>query len=339
MRRLLLPAIVLFAMIGIPSTGSTHDDLTGEPCPDRVHRQYVAEGPDGELYPTWHPRIDPIHGCYYEHEHGSDPATVHPDWTPLFGYTANVEFGHVEPHHGYKTFSFRGDDLTRWGFVVHLGTHGHGRACAQFHTFDVAVADYAYVATLKADVHLLGNFGAGQVWDDGTGVRIPDTTCPGNSEIVSDGLRRFAHAADPSGAGYEVWRTDRSLLPAVGVQFGHLHIATDDPMQICEDADCAEMIVKDSSFRGVHRWMNTASGNTGPVSVENPGAEATFYTDAFGTGPGNVQQFIWPGVEFTAERLDVKCKEVGLPGLMCPEGVNVNLAATTIDTLLLTAPN
>lgn len=48
-------------------------------CPASLHRKYSVVGPEGKLYPSWHPAtdIDPVTGasCTYGHEHGDDPAT------------------------------------------------------------------------------------------------------------------------------------------------------------------------------------------------------------------------------------------------------------------------
>lgn len=48
-------------------------------CPASLHRKYSVVGPEGKLYPSWHPAtdIDPATGasCTYGHEHGDDPAT------------------------------------------------------------------------------------------------------------------------------------------------------------------------------------------------------------------------------------------------------------------------
>src|SRR5262245_1059193 len=49
--------------------------LPGQPCPQALHDSYVVTGPDGKVYPTWHPPVDPVYGCYFGHEHGSDPRT------------------------------------------------------------------------------------------------------------------------------------------------------------------------------------------------------------------------------------------------------------------------
>jgi hypothetical protein len=48
-------------------------------CPASLHREYSVVGPDGKLYPTWHPPtvVDPATGqtCTFGHEHGDDPAS------------------------------------------------------------------------------------------------------------------------------------------------------------------------------------------------------------------------------------------------------------------------
>ena len=42
-------------------------------CSPAVHDAYSVVGPDGKLYPTWHPPVDPVTGCTFGHEHGRDP--------------------------------------------------------------------------------------------------------------------------------------------------------------------------------------------------------------------------------------------------------------------------
>ncbi|WP_240644176.1 cellulose-binding domain-containing protein [Antribacter gilvus] len=41
-------------------------------CSKAVHAEYWTYGPDGKVYPTWHPTRDSS-GCYFGHEHGDDP--------------------------------------------------------------------------------------------------------------------------------------------------------------------------------------------------------------------------------------------------------------------------
>ena len=42
-------------------------------CTKEQHDAYSVVGPDGKLYPTWHPPVDPVTGCSFGHEHGRDP--------------------------------------------------------------------------------------------------------------------------------------------------------------------------------------------------------------------------------------------------------------------------
>lgn len=42
-------------------------------CTKEIHDSYAVVGPDGKLYPTWHPPVDPATGCSFGHEHGRDP--------------------------------------------------------------------------------------------------------------------------------------------------------------------------------------------------------------------------------------------------------------------------
>ena len=46
-------------------------------CPQWVHDElYLVEAPDGEMYGSWHPQIDPTYWCHFGHEHGSNPALI-----------------------------------------------------------------------------------------------------------------------------------------------------------------------------------------------------------------------------------------------------------------------
>lgn len=60
---------------------------TGDTCTQSDHLTYTANGPDGKLYPIWHPPIGPG-GCTFGHEHGKDPSSAgFDDMGPvLFGY-------------------------------------------------------------------------------------------------------------------------------------------------------------------------------------------------------------------------------------------------------------
>ena len=79
-----VPAAVLFAAscsdggIGPGNSSGPSKALgiwvpgTGDTCTPATHDRYAVVGPDGKLYPTWHPPVDPS-GCTFGHEHGRDP--------------------------------------------------------------------------------------------------------------------------------------------------------------------------------------------------------------------------------------------------------------------------
>ena len=63
---------------------------SGDSCPISVHDRYSTVGPDGKLYPTWHPAVDPATGCTFGHEHGRDPAG-----SVLFAASGPIPFGYA----------------------------------------------------------------------------------------------------------------------------------------------------------------------------------------------------------------------------------------------------
>lgn len=58
-------------------------------CTREVHARYWTWGPDGRVYPTWHPPRDPS-GCAFGHEHGDDPRT-----SVLFATVGFIPFGYA----------------------------------------------------------------------------------------------------------------------------------------------------------------------------------------------------------------------------------------------------
>ena len=71
----------------------------GDSCTTEDHDRYAAAGPDGKLYPTWHPPVDPATGCTFGLEHGRDPrgSDLYDQSGPiLFGY-ANERLDEYDP--------------------------------------------------------------------------------------------------------------------------------------------------------------------------------------------------------------------------------------------------
>ncbi|MGP4111850.1 hypothetical protein ACTWP5_13150 [Streptomyces sp. 4N509B] len=89
-------------------------------CSKEIHARYWTYGPDGKVYPTWHPTRD-ASGCTFGHEHGDDPRTSElfsTDGWPAFGYTAEVlmestsESSHRhEDHVGHKVLAVNNQNV------------------------------------------------------------------------------------------------------------------------------------------------------------------------------------------------------------------------------------
>jgi hypothetical protein len=157
----LTPVLLVLTGLGCSSTPSTPGGGTptgpaqsyglwtpgpGDDCTAAIHNAYSVVGPDGKLYPTWHPPVDPVTGCSFGHDHGRDPrgAALYAEVGPIpFGY-ANEQLDAYDPanprhedHFGHKIewengarlhfgspaadamFDIRCDVLTK----LHQGTH------------------------------------------------------------------------------------------------------------------------------------------------------------------------------------------------------------------------
>ncbi len=127
-------------------------------CTAAIHDRYVATGPDGRLYRTWHPQtvlVDPANPalgtCTFAHEHGADPATsAIPNADPIvFDYISRIsELDGMlmpEPHEGFKVHVVNAgqiNDEDRVSQVTalilfHQGTGGPRRFTVSHHTLHV----------------------------------------------------------------------------------------------------------------------------------------------------------------------------------------------------------
>jgi hypothetical protein len=62
-------------------------------CTKAIHDGYSVVGPDGLVYPTWHPPVDRITNCTFGHEHGRDPSG-----SDLFTTVGPIPFGYANQH-------------------------------------------------------------------------------------------------------------------------------------------------------------------------------------------------------------------------------------------------
>lgn len=62
-------------------------------CSKEIHDAWSTVGPDGKLYPTWHPPVDPVTGCTFGHEHGRDPRQ-----SDLYNAVGKIPFGYANEY-------------------------------------------------------------------------------------------------------------------------------------------------------------------------------------------------------------------------------------------------
>ncbi len=82
----------------VPAVGfaTAHGIWTPGPqdtCPAAVHDSYSVVGPDGLVYPTWHPAVDPATGCTFGHEHGRDPSG-----SDIYAQVGDIPFGYANQY-------------------------------------------------------------------------------------------------------------------------------------------------------------------------------------------------------------------------------------------------
>src|SRR6266852_5706419 len=296
-------------------TPGPRDDCTAE-----IHNSYSVVGPDGKLYPTWHPPVDPATGCSFGHDHGRDPrgSALYATIGPIpFGYAneqldvydpANPRhedhFGHkiewengVQMHFGSPAadalFDIRCDVLTK----LHQGTHSKDAFTNNLH-------ELAY-----------------HIWcSDGTGLHLTILAAigdPGGFTRSCDGTTEVAvgpptPANSPAGGGRRLIPdrvcVDQHVLVAPGQRsdFGALHESwqTSNSIEREEGEECDQSTANGtivgvtfddprSVFNGVDRVVDVNAN-----VVDNADGPELWYTDPFGKHgrtapfPGSIQQFI-----------------------------------------------
>lgn len=172
-------------------------------CSAAFHRTFSVIGPDGKLYPTWHPptAVDPATGqtCSFGHEHGDDPAssdiftwvTDFLDAAPAKG--RGIPFGYVSE--ALDTYAASHDNVTR-----HEDNVGH----------KIIVADDVKLVTASPRGYLRDS--AGEVVQCDVMIKVHQGShsgdalinnahellyaarCSDGTEIISSTLTRFGNA-------------------------------------------------------------------------------------------------------------------------------------------------
>jgi hypothetical protein len=297
----LLLAIMIFLPL-VATQPATGDNLL-DPCGSVPHNIVTVTGPDGETYPTWHPQVNMYSAerwCHHGHEHGTNPVTLIPGYQPVYGYVGS-KAGMDEPHKGFKGFGLHDRNGNIWYITVHLGSSGIGRLCMSFHSVSIYIAD-GHTFEPLVDVHFMGDFGPAVRNTDSqpyTPIACPDQYQEA-TQRTGDGVRMIPMAIDGQ-EGYEPWRL-AYFDNIIGFNSGHMTFNTFNPMTICSDLDCSELVSVDNAY-GERRFL---SYNSNQLGFFNPPHTGEFYTDPYGvelrdgTELDAVRQYIKPGLEAIA---------------------------------------
>lgn len=228
----------------------------GDTCPLSVHQQFSTVGPDGKLYPTWHPPVDPASGCQFGHEHGRDP-----HGSELFSDIGDLPLGYAneqldifdpagrrhEDHVGHK-YEWENDvqmNVANGGGVLsvkcdvlyklHQGTHSKDAFTNNLHEvqYYAKCNDGSEVRMIM--MAAIGTAGEFTRTCDGARIRvgtaspanspngggqrvIPDLTCVERHLLVPNGSTSDARAAL-----HESWQQSLTLKTSDGQTLAHMN--------------------------------------------------------------------------------------------------------------------
>jgi len=305
----------------------------GQPCPQALHDSIVTTGPDGKSYPTWHPPVDPASGCFFGHEHGSDPRTSSANAAmPAFGYVGATA-GVVEPHAGFKVFLWHNGENTDLGSVpadiravFHMGTGGVARYTERFHSLE-----YDYVARdgTGREAHVAGmadtNVPVGSTCDNPRrgGRDFSTVGCNDPYEIWNNVHLQIKHPSDP----YTDYLHTRLTISGSFAVFDP--VLTRDPsnnsrvlysLNYYQPSSAIDPTSASSPYRGCDR---EAYG--GPNYWLNAGRPTVYYSDAYGNvnaqatalAPGLIRQSFSAVNSTNGESFKVRRSTCG-PGVHAP---------------------
>ncbi len=285
---------IIWLLVSRPLPGSI-------PCSDEIHNRYTTQGPDGMLYPTWHPSIDPITGCYFNHEHGSDPHSFigfAQSGMPALGYTA-AQTGLQESHVGYKV-AVSNDDLNghAWMIIYNQDTSKPQRLYEQYHTVDWVISNKA--GRTLVNIHSVADYGYAYP-NCHPDMRIIGTAKQDTS-VPTKQYRFFPTIQCEKKNPYETWIGTINVgdvfkaTPSFDVENPITFINIQDPEQ--RILTCSLYSPSLSCLQGdPQEWLGTFRSILHPGQiVDNPGPEI-FLTDGYGKlvdqgTPGALPQFV-----------------------------------------------
>lgn len=294
-------------------------------CPDWVHEEFKARGPDGKLYPTWHPQIDPIYWCYFNHEHGSNPTDFDSTYRIPFGYAGNA-MGMHEAHVGYKVYVWDDNYGHLWLALQHQGTSTNQAACGSTHELDILAKD-KNTGEIVSEQYFVGNYGASKpiVTSD----MIKPSSCPNQANIEKGNLgARYLPVKDHGAVMEEPWTVDNQNI--LGFNFASFTVTTYDPVRMCTDITCDNIVYTGAT--GTNHALSYVTG-FGPKS--GIGHSGIFYTDPSDkkivakNSMGAIRQYIKPGISINStipytSTSESSCRDIyGTGGIMqCGKGLS-----------------
>lgn len=208
-------------------------------CSAELHRSYSVVGPDGKLYPTWHPPTvtDPATGqtCTFGHEHGDDPAGSDI-------YTWVTDFLNVNPTSSRGVpFGYVSEALDTWsgsngGVTRHEDNVGHKIIVAN-NVRLVSASPRGYVRDsagqpIECDVLMKVHQGShsGDAIVNNAHELLYAARCTDGTEVISSTMTRFGNAN-------EFHRScDGTRVPTAGSDLP----AGDGGQRLIPDQDCID---------------------------------------------------------------------------------------------------
>ncbi len=256
-----------------PETSTAYRERSWTPtaydtCPASLHREYSVIGPDGKLYPTWHPPtvVDPATGqtCTFGHEHGDDPATsdiyewVTDHLDASFDRGRGIPFGYVSE--ALDAWSAATGAVTR-----HEDNVGHKVVVADDVRM-VTASPRGYVrdasgAVVTCDVLMKIHQGShsGDALVNNAHELLYAARCTDGTEVISSTMTRFGDANEFNRS------CDRTLVETAGS-----HLPDGDgglrriPDQDCIDRDVLVPAGRSSSIWALYEVWESANDLTTP---------------------------------------------------------------------------
>lgn len=302
-------------------------------CPKELHDTWAvaAHHDDGHLSGTkflsWHPVVDPCYACVYNHEHGSDAATLlgDPNLAPAYTYAALKNFKQDESIEGFKSFVFPSGDFTVV-YDVHVQTSKARRFQTPIHTGVYTVVDpHASPPKVMARITQKLNFGPLKILDgQSKQLFVNETEHTLHEQTLGHKMPRKRIVNSFESNGYEKWFSafmctdDRAhSRQQLAFKLSNPATALENPSDSTENFRAMPLMTKRSSQRfqqpGIERTLVIRNYHVGEefcVGLTNftqiaslPGYDGNFFTDPMGMtayaepGEFRIHQYIAPGFD------------------------------------------